>query len=100
MRSIKEEVYAYVKTIPNGKVATYGQVAEALGDKRLARVVGNVLHKNPDPNNIPCHRVVNGKGQISENYAFGGTTAQRSRLEAEGICFEKNGTIDLRKYGM
>jgi O-6-methylguanine DNA methyltransferase len=79
---------------------TYGQVAERLGNKNLARTVGNILHDNPDPANIPCHRIVNAQGKVAEHYAFGGAEAQRAKLEAEGIVFEQNGRIDLKKYGM
>ena len=91
-------VYEVLKTIPEGKVGTYGQIAEFLGNKHLARVVGNVLHKNPDPEHIPCHRVVNRKGELSSAYAFGGREAQRKRLEEEGIVFKDDGTVDLEKY--
>ncbi len=97
---MKESVYAFLKTIPKGKVTTYGQIAAHLGNKNLARAVGNVLHHNPDPRNIPCHRVVNSKGQVASQYAFGGGEAQRKRLEQEGIVFEKDGRIDLKKYGI
>lgn len=97
---MKEKVYAYLETIPKGKVTTYGRLAEQLGNKKLARVVGNVLHHNPDPGRYPCHRVVNSKGCLAEHYAFGGAAAQRKRLEEEGIAFEENGTVDLQKYGM
>ena len=97
---MKDHVYAILKTIPAGKVMTYGQVAERLGNKNLARTVGNILHNNPDPENIPCHRVVNAKGKVAEHYAFGGADAQRAKLEAEGIVFEQNGRIDLKKYGI
>ena len=97
---MKDNVYAILKTIPAGNVMTYGQVAERLGNKNLARTVGNILHDNPDPANIPCHRVVNAKGKVAEHYAFGGAEAQRAKLEAEGIVFEQNGRIDLKKYGM
>ena len=97
---MKEQVYAILKTIPAGKVMTYGQVAECLGNKHYARIVGNILHSNPDPANIPCHRVVNSKGEVAEHYAFGGANAQRARLEAEGIVFDETGRIDLKKYGM
>ncbi len=95
-----EKVYKYVKNIPRGKVATYGQIAEYLGNKNLARMVGNILHNNPDPENIPCHRVVNTKGEVAEHFAFGGAIGQRGKLEKEGIVFEENGRVDLRKYGM
>ena len=97
---MKDNVYKIVKLIPAGKVMTYGQVAERLGNKNLARTVGNILHDNPDPANIPCHRVVNAKGKVAEHYAFGGADAQRAKLEAEGIVFEQNGRIDLKKYGI
>lgn len=87
-------------TIPRGKVATYGQIAAHLGNKHLSRVVGNILHQNPDPGNFPCHRVVNSKGQVSANFAFGGADAQRHLLEQEGIGFGENGRIDLKQYGI
>lgn len=97
---MKENVYAYLKTIPKGKVTTYGQIAQHLGNKHFARTVGNILHDNPDPSQYPCHRVVNSRGKVAENYAFGGASAQRKRLESEGIIFEENGTVDLKKYGV
>ena len=97
---MKTKVYDFLKTIPKGKVATYGQIASFLGNKNLSRVVGNILHNNPDPENIPCHRVVNRKGELSNAYAFGGSTAQRKLLEQEGITFEADGTINLDMYGI
>ena len=93
------KVYEILKIIPKGKVVTYGQIACFLGNKHLSRVVGNILHKNPDPENIPCHRVVNCKGKLSSAYAFGGSDAQKKRLEQEGIMFESDGTVNLKKYG-
>lgn len=96
---MKDRVYDYLKSVPPGKVVTYGQIGAHLGNRRLSRAVGNILHRNPDPQHIPCHRVVNAAGAVSKAYAFGGAAAQRSRLEAEGIVFEKNGRINLRKYG-
>ena len=74
------------------------QIACFLGNKHLARVVGNILHKNPDSKSIPCHRVVNSTGELSKAYAVGGVEAQRNKLEKEGIIFNQNGTIDLLKY--
>lgn len=97
---MKEKVYALVKAVPKGKVTTYGQLAACLGNRNLARTVGNILHHNPDPGSIPCHRVVNSRGQVAAGYAFGGAEAQRKRLEQEGILFEPNGRIDLAKYGI
>lgn len=97
---MKEKVYAFLQTIPRGKVATYGQIAAHLGNKRLSRVVGNILHSNPDPEKYPCHRVVNSKGQVAKQFAFGGAAAQRRLLEQEGVLFESNGSIDLEEYGI
>ena len=97
---MKERVYAYLKNIPKGRVTTYGRIAEYLGNKYYAQTVGNILHDNPDPFRFPCHRVVNSKGKVAENYAFGGADAQRKRLESEGVVFEENGTVDLKKYGV
>ena len=97
---MKDKVYEFVKNIPEGRVATYGQIAEYLGNKNLARMIGNVLHNNPDPIHIPCHRVVNAKGEVAENFAFGGAKGQRERLEKEGIVFESNGRVSLKKYGI
>ena len=93
-----ERIYEVVKTIPAGKIATYGQVAILAGNANLARTVGNALHANPDNSIIPCHRVVNCKGEVAEFYAFGGPEAQRKLLESEGIIFKENGRIDLKKY--
>ena len=59
-----------------------------------------VLHYNPNPANIPCHRVVNAKGEVAEHFAFGGAKGQREKLEKEGIIFEENGKINLKEYGM
>ena len=95
-----EKIYEVVKSIPEGKVATYGQVAALAGNPRLARVVGYALHVNPAPGVIPCHRVVNRKGKVAPAFAFGGEDVQRTLLEAEGIVFEADGTVDLEKYRM
>ena len=97
---MKEKVYAYLKTVPAGKVTTYGRIAAHLGNRHLARAVGNALHNNPDPATIACHRVVSSQGNVAEHYAFGGAAAQRERLEQEGIVFERDGRIDLKKYGV
>ena len=95
-----EKIYEVVKSIPKGKVATYGQVATLVGNANLARTVGNALHANPDNSIIPCHRVVNCKGEVAEFYAFGGPDAQRRLLESEGVTFKENGKIDLKIYGI
>lgn len=92
-------IYEVVCRIPEGKVASYGQVALLAGNSRWARVVGYALHSNPAPGVIPCHRVVNREGKVAESFAFGGGDAQRDLLEKEGIIFEEDGHIDLKKYG-
>ena len=95
-----EIIYEVVKSIPKGRVATYGQVARLAGNPRWSRVVGYALHVNPAPGTIPCHRVVNREGKLAPSFAFGGSEIQRELLEAEGIVFEEDGTIDLEKYGI
>ena len=94
------KIYEVVKSIPEGRVATYGQVALLAGNPRWARVVGYALHVNPDPGVIPCHRVVNREGKVAPGFAFGGEGFQRQLLESEGIIFETDGRIDLEKYGI
>ena len=81
--SPSKKIYEAVKKIPHGHVATYAQVAEAAGDRKMARAVGNVLHKNPDPESIPCFRVVNAKGELAGEFAFGGEGAQAKLLDVE-----------------
>lgn len=92
-----ERIYDVVRQIPRGRVATYGQVAALAGNRRWARVVGYALHVNPDPEGIPCYRVVNRLGEVSRAFVFGGKNRQIDLLEADGIpC--PDGRVDLRKY--
>lgn len=99
-KSVFERIYDVVRAIPKGKVTTYGKVALLAGNPRWARVVGYALHVNPEPGVIPCHRVVNREGKMAPAFAFGGEDRQRQLLEAEGIVFEPDGTVDLSKYGV
>lgn len=94
-----KRIYEAVKKIPRGKVATYGQIAELAGDRKMARAVGNALHKNPDPDAIPCYRVVNAKGELAGAFAFGGEGIQAELLKGDGIEVV-SGRVDLKKYGM
>lgn len=94
-----KRIYEVVKKIPKGYVATYGQVAEMAGNKKMSRAVGNALHHNPDPDGIPCYRVVNSKGELSGEFAFGGSSAQEKLLVADGIEVV-NGRVDLKKFGI
>lgn len=97
--SPSKKIYEVVKKIPKGRVATYGQIAELAGDKKMARAVGNALHKNPDPEGIPCYRVVNAKGELSGEFAFGGAGAQAKLLMEDGIEVV-GGKVDLKRYGI
>jgi methylated-DNA-protein-cysteine methyltransferase-like protein len=93
-----EKVYEVVKKIPEGKVATYGQIAYAVGSPRAARQVGFALHVNPEPGIIPCHRVVNRFGGLAPAFAFGGVEVQAQLLRAEGVEVSEDGFVDLEKY--
>ena len=96
-RNSFERIYEVVRQIPKGTVATYGQIAALAGNKRWSRVVGFALHVNPDPEGIPCYRVVNRLGEVSPAFAFGGVNQQIALLEADGIpC--PDGRVDLKKY--
>lgn len=92
-----KRIYEAVRQIPYGCVATYAQIAEVAGDRKMARAVGNALHKNPDPAGIPCFRVVNSKGELAGEFAFGGAGRQAKLLEAEGIEVV-DGVVDLARY--
>lgn len=91
-----DKVYEAVKLIPKGSVATYGQIAEAVGNKRLSRVVGYALHVNPQPGVIPCHRVVKRDGEVSRAFAFGGANRQVELLRAESVTFVDDTHVDMK----
>lgn len=91
--SFFEQVYQVVKSIPYGRVMTYGTIANILGNLKSARQVGYALHVNPDPENIPCYRVVNRFGEVSKAFAFGGENRQKELLEKEGVIFDKKGRV-------
>ena len=96
--SPSRRIYEAVKKIPKGHVATYGQIAEMAGDRKMARAVGNALHKNPDPENIPCFRVVNSQGKLSGNFAFGEGVQERL-LKEDGVEVV-GGRVDLKRFGI
>ncbi len=89
-----------VQRIPKGKVTTYGDVARLIGNPRMSRVVGYALHVNPDPANIPCHRVVNRFGEVSEAFAFGGGNRQYELLMEEGVGFDEEGRVKKEYFGI
>lgn len=94
---MKEKIYEIVSKIPIGKVMTYSDIAILIGNKTLSRVVGNLLHVNPNNKIVPCHRVVNIKGELSKSYGLGGIEAQKRMLEKEGIEVIDY-KVDLKKY--
>jgi len=98
MSNFYQQVYEVVKKIPRGKVMTYGQIAQVLGNPKSARAVGNALHNNPDPDTIFCHRVVNMEGGLAKNFgAWDGLKEQQRRLEGEDVEVI-DGSVDLKKY--
>ena len=92
------KIYEVVKRIPEGRVATYGQVAAVAGNPRWSQIVGYALHVNPDPATIKCHRVVNRFGGLSPAFAFGGIYAHAELLRAEGVEIREDMTVDLKRY--
>ena len=93
-------VYAVVRRIPRGRVATYGQVAALAGRPRHARLVGYALHALPDRTTVPWHRVVNAEGRISvRRTAPAAGLTQRLLLEREGVRFDARGRVSLERFG-
>lgn len=98
-RNTFEIIYAVVKEIPFGKVATYGQIAVIVGPGLPARIVGYALHGLPDGTDVPWHRVINSKGKISYSVTRNEHDGlQQVLLKQEGIRFTDDGIIDLKKY--
>ena len=91
-------IYATVSRIPKGRVATYGQVATLAGLDGHARQVGYALHDLPPQSNVPWHRVINARGEISPRSAGDSHELQRMLLEAEGVDFSLDGRVELKKY--
>lgn len=93
-------IYAVVRCIPRGRVATYGQVAHLAGLPRQARLVGYALHAVAASSTMPWHRVINAAGRVSARAeGAGGSVLQRLRLEAEGVGFDTRGRVPLARYG-
>ena len=96
-----DRVYAVVRMIPAGKVASYGQIAALLGHPRAARTVGwalNALRDN-DIDDVPWQRVINSQGRISISRADLGAELQQALLEEEGVEFDLRGYVDLKRFG-
>ena len=87
------EILSVVEEIPEGRVATYGQIARLTGRDRNARLIGKILSMSEFYGNYPCHRVVNHAGRTAPGFRD-----QRERLEAEGVAFRANGCVDLEHF--
>lgn len=88
-----------VRQIPEGRVASYGQIARMMGEPRKARFVGYAMHASPGvAGGVPCHRVVYKDGSLAPGFAFGGPDAQRALLEADGVAFLADGRIDMERF--
>jgi methylated-DNA-protein-cysteine methyltransferase-like protein len=97
--SLFEQVSLVVRSIPPGRVATYGQIAKLLGHPRGARTVGWALRGMPDGSDVPWQRVINARGTVSFAPGSPGAAIQRALLEAEGVVFDDQGRVDLKVYG-
>ena len=87
------EILSVVEEIPEGKVASYGQIARLIGRERNARLIGKVLSMSQFYGDYPCHRVVNHAGRLAPHFP-----EQRERLITEGVSFRKNGCVDMKQY--
>ena len=96
MKNTFEKIYDTVRKIPFGKVATYGQIARMVGNPRLSRVVGYAMHSAPE--DVPCQRVVNRFGGLTDAFLPLGKETHRMLLEIEGVEFKTDGCVDLEKY--
>lgn len=93
-----ERIYEIIKSIPFGKVATYGQIAAYAGNPHWARVVGYALNICSDPVGIPWHRVVARNGRIATSHSNDGQSLQRTLLESEGVEFTAEGLVDMKRF--
>jgi methylated-DNA-protein-cysteine methyltransferase related protein len=96
---IAKRIYEVVRQIPRGRVATYGQVARLAGFERHARQVGYALNRLPDDSDVPWHRVVNARGEISLRAVPDEGKLQRILLTKEGVRFDSSGRLPLARFG-
>jgi methylated-DNA-protein-cysteine methyltransferase-like protein len=94
-----KRIYAVVKKVPRGQVATYGQIAAIAGIPRHARQVGYALHALPAEAKLPWHRVINARGEISPRTWSENHLLQRILLEDEGVEFDASGRVSLIRFG-
>ncbi len=96
-KPLMAQTFALVQACPAGRVTTYGWIGRTLGYPRGARMIGWFMNESPD--GVPAQRVINSKGELSGSQAFGQRGRMRQLLEAEGIVFSADGTVDLKRYG-
>lgn len=96
-KSFYQRIIDIIKRIPEGKVATYGQIAQYAGNPRAARQVAYILHSSSEKENLPWHRVINSKGGISLKHRRG-YELQKQLLKKEGVVFDEDGCIDLKRF--
>ncbi len=99
LAGISRRVYALVRACPAGRVTTYGWLGAAVGYPKAARVIGWIMNNTPRGMELPAHRVINSKGELTGSWAFGQKGRMRELLESEGIVFSEKGTVDLKRYG-
>lgn len=99
MDSFFEQVYEVVRQIPEGRVASYGQIARLVGAPRKARFVGFAMHASPGmAGGVPCHRVVFKDGSLAPGFAFGGPDIQKEMLREEGVLFADEHHVDMEAF--
>ena len=98
MQTVFEHIYEIVKRIPEGRVASYGQIALLAGNPHWARVTGYAMRACTSAA-VPCHRVVHKDGGLSAAFGAGGAAEQRARLSAEGVTFLSDGRVDMARCG-
>lgn len=97
-RSFRELVWDVVRSIPPGRVMTYGQIAALLGSPRAAQAVGYMLYFTPLEAEVPCQRVVNRFGGLAATYGWGGYARHKVDLVADGVEVREDYTVDLDRY--
>lgn len=91
--AFRREVHEVVALIPSGRVTTYGEIAALLGKPQCSRMVGKALKGVSEELHLPCHRVVNAQGRLVP-----GWEEQRQLLQAEGVCFKQNDSVDITRF--